>query len=468
VTAVLRLPAKLRPPALPREVYVLAAVAFAVAVGFGIVAPVIPVFAREFGVSRAAAGAVISAFAFMRLVSALGSGQLVDRLGERLVLAAGIGVVAVSSALAGLARSYWQLLVLRGVGGVGSAMFTVSAMSLALRVVGPDRRGQAAGLFQAGFLVGIIVGPVLGGLLAGFSLRVPFYVYAATLAVAGSIGAFFLRRTPLPDQAAEDGQPQRTSLGAALRQRAYLAALTSNLGTGWVLFGVRSSLLPLFVVEGLHREPVWTGAGFLISAGAQALTLLPAGRYVDTVGRRPGMVLGGALAAAAVGLLAVSPTAPAYLLAMVVFGVGAGFLGVAPSAVVGDVVAGRGGTVVAAYQMAADLGAVIGPLLSGWLADTRGYAAAWACAAAVLGAGALLALGAPETRHRAAASANGAGGTEGPVQVGDQVVDRLDADGEPDEVGRHLEGAAGGAGMGHPGWVLDQRLDAAERLAEDE
>jgi MFS family permease len=269
---------------------------------------------------------------------------------------------------------------------------------------------------------------VLGGLLAGVSLRVPFYVYAATLAAAGSIGAFFLSHTHLSDRAAEDGQPQRTSLGAALRDRAYLAALTTNLGSGWVLFGVRSSLLPLFVVEGLRREPVWTGVGFLISAGAQALSLLPAGRYVDTVGRRPGMVMGGALAAAGVGLLAVSPTVPAYLLSMVVLGVGAGFLGVAPSAVVGDIVRGRGGTVVAAYQMAADLGAVIGPLLSGWLADTTGYAAAWVCAAAILGTGALLALGAPETRHRAAASANDTGATEGPVQVRDQVVDRLDAD----------------------------------------
>ena len=100
-----------------------------VAVGFGVVAPAIPVYAREFGVGRTAAGAVISAFAFMRLVSALGSGRLVNRIGERLVLATGIGIVAVSSALAGLAQSYVQLLLLRGVGGIGSAMFTVSAIS---------------------------------------------------------------------------------------------------------------------------------------------------------------------------------------------------------------------------------------------------------------------------------------------------------------------------------------------------
>ncbi len=182
---------------LPREVAVLTAVAFAVAVGFGVVAPAIPVYAREFGVGRTAAGAVISAFAFMRLVSALSSGRLVNRIGERLVLALGIGIVAVSSALAGLAQSYTQLLLLRGVGGIGSAMFTVSAMSLLLRVVDADQRGRATGMWQSGFLIGAIAGPAIGGPLTDISLRAPFFVYAVTLAVAGGIGLLFLSRAAL-------------------------------------------------------------------------------------------------------------------------------------------------------------------------------------------------------------------------------------------------------------------------------
>ena len=196
---------------LPREVAVLTAVAFAVAVGFGVVAPAIPVFAREFGVGRTAAGAVISAFAFMRLVSALGSGRLVNRIGERLVLALGIGIVAVSSALAGLAQTYTQLLVLRGVGGVGSAMFTVSAISLLLRVVDSDQRGRATGLWQSGFLIGAIAGPAIGGPLTDISLRAPFFVYAVTLAAAGGIGLIFLGRTHLLDVEVDDAGRRRPS-----------------------------------------------------------------------------------------------------------------------------------------------------------------------------------------------------------------------------------------------------------------
>src|SRR4051794_41808342 len=65
-----------------------------VALGFGLVAPALPLFAREFGVGNAAAGAVVSAFALMRLVMAPFVGRLVNAVGERVLLAAGIGVVA--------------------------------------------------------------------------------------------------------------------------------------------------------------------------------------------------------------------------------------------------------------------------------------------------------------------------------------------------------------------------------------
>ena len=117
---------------LPREVYVLGLVAFCVAVGFGVLVPVLPVFARSFGVNNLQVGAVISAFALMRLVSSPFCGRLITIFGERLVMAVGIYIVALSSGLAGISHSYGQLLVLRGVGGIGSAMFTVSAFTLLL------------------------------------------------------------------------------------------------------------------------------------------------------------------------------------------------------------------------------------------------------------------------------------------------------------------------------------------------
>jgi MFS family permease len=384
---------------LPREVGALALVAFAVAVGFGIVAPVIPLFAREFGVGAASAGAVVSAFALMRLVSALGGGRLVDLFGERVVLAAGLAIVAVSSLLAGLAQSYGQLLVLRGVGGVGSAMFTVSAVSLLLRVVQPEQRGRATGVWQAGFLAGGLAGPAVGGALAAVSLRAPFFVYAATLAVATVVTVVALARSPLRDRGPGGSAVVHTSLRAALGLPAYRAALVTNLGAGWALFGVRSAVIPLFVADALGRSPLWVGIGFLVGSVAQAAALWPAARVVDHVGRRPAMLAGGVAGTAAVSLLAVWTSLPVFLVAMAAYGVGAAFLGSAPAAVVGDVVQGRGGTVVATFQMASDVGAVAGPLVAGWLVDGLSFAAAFASTAVILAAGVVMSARMPETRR---------------------------------------------------------------------
>lgn len=391
---------------LPREVAVLTAVAFAVAVGFGVVAPAIPQFARDFGVGRTAAGAVISAFAFMRLVSALGSGRLVNRVGERVVLATGIGIVAVSSALAGLAQNYTQLLLLRGIGGIGSAMFTVSAVSLLLRVVDADQRGRATSRWQTGFLLGAIAGPAIGGPLTDISLRAPFFVYAGTLAVAGGIGMLFLTRADLHEREgaanAQAAPADPTTLSQALRVSGYRAALAASLGNGWVLFGVRSSLIPLFVTdgEGIGATSTWVGIGLFVSAATQGVSLIFVGGFTDRVGRRPGMIAGAALSTVCMLALAASDSLAVYVVAMAGFGVGAAFLTVAPSAAVGDVVSGRGGTVVAAFQMAADFGAVVGPLAAGALADSYSYGAAFAATAGVVALGFVAALFSTETRVR--------------------------------------------------------------------
>ena len=386
---------------LPLEVAVLTAIAFAVAIGFGIVAPVIPLYAREFGVGATLAGAVVSVFAGMRLVSGLLGGRLVDRFSERRVLTAGLVIVAVSSALAGAAQSYPQLLVMRGFGGVGSAMFTVSAFALMYRVVEPGLRGRAAGLIQGGFLLGGVAGPAVGGLLAEASLRAPFFVYAGTLGVAAVISSTALRHADASRGGSGDlsHDAPRTTLRTALRSRAYIAALVTQVGTGWALFGIRSSLIPLFVADALGLPARWVGVGFVLSAAVQGALLLPAGRFVDTVGRRPAMVGGGAVGAASVALLAIWPSQPGFLVAMAVYGAGAALLGTAPAAVVGDVVGSRGGTVVAVSQMASDLGAIVGPIVAGVLVETGSYTLAFSVTAGVIAAGALVSLTMPETRR---------------------------------------------------------------------
>jgi MFS family permease len=384
---------------LPREVAVLSTIAFFVALGFGILIPSLPIFASTFGVNAFQAGMVISVFALVRFVTSPLSGSLVNRLGERIVLSSGLLIVALSSLVAGFSQSYLQLLLLRGAGGLGSSMFTVSAMALLLRVTTSQQRGRASSAFQGGFLFGGVAGPAVGGLVVAWSIRAPFFVYAATLLVATAVSLVFLSRVRLQDreeQVSSGHANKREELRAALKDKAYQAALGSNLITGFVIFGLRSSIVPLFVVEGLQRGASLSGVGFLVAAGAQAIFLLPAGRMADLRGRRPALLFGTISSALGMALLAFSDLATnilgtaglagviLFLVAMAVQGFGGAFMGSAPAALVGDIMGGRkGGVVIATFQMMSDVGAIVGPLIAGLLVDAFNFDWAFAAGAAL-------------------------------------------------------------------------------------
>jgi DHA1 family multidrug resistance protein-like MFS transporter len=382
---------------LPRDVRVLGIVAFFVMLGFGVVIPVLPVYVRGFGVGYVEVGAVVSAFAVMRLVVAPFVGRIVDRFGERNTLAVGIGIVAVSSGLVGVATSYPQLLVLRGLGGIGSAMFSVAAMTLILGVTSSTQRGRAVGFWQGGFLIGGMAGPALGGLLTTISLTAPFFFYAATLAVAGTVGLVLLRgRTAGAERPSEEDR----SFLSVLRDRRFQVASVANLASGWSAMGVRSTLVPVLVVEVLHEEPAWTGIAFAISAVVQAIALGPAGRFVDTVGRRPAIVW--AFLAGGAAMMAIPFVAELWMLVvlLVIYAVAAAFIGTAPSALMSDASGGRRGTPVAVFQASADVGAIVGPLAAGALLDAFSYPAAFASAAVLMLAASLFAATLPRASAR--------------------------------------------------------------------
>src|SRR5690606_12718026 len=163
--------------------------------------------------------------------------------------------------------------------------------------------------------------------------------YAGTLVVAGLVGLVLLQPKTLdvPSGPVAEAVPFRH----VIRDSRFIAACLANLAQGWSSFGVRSALVPVLVVEILHRPPVWTRIAFAVAAVAQTIALAPAGRFVDKVGRRPAIV--GAYAVGALGMLAI-PFAPNIWILMAVlsvYGVAAAFMGTAPAAAVGDAAGAR-------------------------------------------------------------------------------------------------------------------------------
>jgi MFS family permease len=371
-------------PRIPGEVWVLVAAAFVIAVGFGLISPVLPSLAQSFGVGAFASSVVVSVFAFFRLVFAPAGGSLIARLGERPVYLAGLVIVAVSTGATAFAQDYWQLVLFRGLGGIGSTMFTVSAVALLVRLAPAGIRARVSSAYATAFLLGGVGGPVIGGLLGGLGLRVPFLVYAVALLIAAGIVAVFLRHAslrPAPDRPALPS----LSVGEAWGDSAYRASVGSAFANGWANFGMRNAILPLFAISVVGKQPWVAGMALAVFAAGNAVGLAIAGRLADRIGRKPFIVSGLVISGAATAATGLAQDLTVLVIVSVVAGIGAGALNPAQQASLADVV-GRernGGPALAAFQMSQDLGSIVGPMLAGLLVDQGSYPLAFGVTGAI-------------------------------------------------------------------------------------
>lgn len=392
-------------------------IAVVVALGFGVVVPVLPLFADSFGVGAFAVSMVIAAFAGVRLVSNIYSGSLADRIGTRRAVGYGALVVAVSSGLVATAQSYWWLLLFRGVGGFGSALFFTALLSLVVRTVGPDLRGRAVGSLQAAFLFGLTIGPTVGGLLAEpLGLRWPFTIYAIFCGAAGLVALRFLPGDAESHPEADDTvvstdeelapaaseRPQGISATWRLtrtlsRDSAFLAALVMMASSRWAATGVRFSLIPIFGKD-IGATPAVVGTALTLAALTHLALAWPAGKIADTFGRR-GLSAPSYFLFAVIAFGLVFATTPAmFLVALALYGVGTGLTSVTPPAIVADVTpTEQTGLGIGVLNTVGDLGSVLGPLVSGLLAERLGYSWGFGASAALLAVGGVFALRMRET-----------------------------------------------------------------------
>jgi MFS family permease len=152
------------------------------------------------------------------------------------MMAMGLFIVSFSALLAAFSQNYYQLLFFRGAGGFGSAIFTVAATTILLRVVSDDQRGQAQSTYQSGYLFGSITGPLFGGALIEFSLRAPFFVYSCTVAAAGLVAVIYLANSssaqPL-DSEATSGAEVTMRIRDAFRVHGFQVAILCSFARNW-------------------------------------------------------------------------------------------------------------------------------------------------------------------------------------------------------------------------------------------
>ncbi|MFP7366092.1 MFS transporter [Corynebacterium callunae] len=363
-------------PKIPEQIWVLVVAAFIIALGYGLIAPMLPQFVVTFDVSLAAASAVVSVFAGARLLFAPMSGRLIDKLGSRRVYLTGLLTVAITTGLVALAQEYWQIVLLRGIAGIGSTMFTVSAMGLIVKMAPVKIRGRCSSVYASAFLFGNIIGPVVGAGLSALGMRWPFAIYGASVGLAALVVWWRMPKTNAALKKTDAAIQQPLGFAEAIKDSAYRSALVGAFANGWSNFGIRVATLPLFASAYFSNGAAVAGFSMAAFAAGNALCLQFAGDFSDRVGRKPlivaGLIINGIFTAA----LGFGQETWLLIVISALAGAGAGLLNPSQQAVLADVIDSRpGGKVLANFQMAQDFGAIIGPVLIGMIAAEVGFQA---------------------------------------------------------------------------------------------
>ncbi|MPZ98179.1 MAG: MFS transporter [Dehalococcoidia bacterium] len=355
--------------------------------GQGVVGPVLPLFADQFGVSTAVIGLTLSTFALARLILNVPLGVLSDRYGRRMLLISGPLVTAVGMIGSGFSQDIAQLLAWRFVAGAGSAMYMTGAQIYLADISTPGNRARYIGTNQAALLLGVSIGPGVGGLIAEvWGLRTPFYVVGAAALIATVYA--YIRLPETRDralaQAAEDAADrERDGAPEAPRGRVWLAMVTSrdfaavSLVTMSIFFtrtAARQTLLPLLVAARFDFSAGAIGLLFTGMAFLNMVLIAPAAWIADRFGRKWAIVPSGFATAGGLLLVGYAPTVPLLLFGATVLAIGTSIAGPAPAAYAADIAPPHlRGLAMGLYRSSGDIGFMLGPPLLGALADATSY-----------------------------------------------------------------------------------------------
>lgn len=279
------------------------------ALGTGIATPAIPVYAKSFDISFGAASLVIIIYQLGATASTVPVGYLVDRIGRRPVLLTGPLLIALSSLLTVVARSFPELLVYRFIGGWAYQMWTQSRLAIIADTGGDRQRGRQITAIFGADSIGRILGPGIGGFVAAaWDIRGPFILYAL-LSLLAIIPSFILIQETAPSRTGKAAGPQLEAAGATAASlltfsliMLYLAQVFAHLARG-VLF---SGTLLLYAVYAYDISPEIVGTLGTITAAVGLPILLTGGYIMDRFGRKASVVPGLSLLGAGMVVLAMT------------------------------------------------------------------------------------------------------------------------------------------------------------------
>ncbi|MDE3720376.1 MFS transporter [Nocardiopsis sp. N85] len=355
--------------------------------GFGMIVPILPTYAREFDASPAVIGALIAVYSLAQLLLAPAVGRASDRWGRAPVIAVTAAGAAVGHLTIGLAGSLAALFVGRILSGACAAS-TAAAQGVVADVLPPERRAGGMAVVGVGIGSGIVLGPGIASLLVVLGDdRLPFFA-AALLCLVNIVWALVaLPRGGVAASGTTPGVARVTGGRGGLRALPGLVPLLAVSGAVMVGFSMIDSQFPLFTADRLGFGPVENGLLFMYVGFLIVLVQLTATRWLSRrLGEITLMAIGATVLAGGAALVPLAGewwhvALPAALIA-------AGNATNAPTtmAAISRVTPQeRQGEAFGVSQSVNSGARVVGPLLGGWLFQQFAPSAPYVAAAVVLG-----------------------------------------------------------------------------------
>jgi MFS family permease len=345
---------------------------------FAAIAPLLPGYVDDLGLSKAQAGVLSASYAAGTLVAALPAGFLASRLGPRRTVIIGLLLLGVTSLVFGLANQILLLDSARFVQGISGALIWSGALTWLITAASDETRGSVIGTALGTAVAGALLGPALGAAAASIGTGP---VFGSVLGVA-IVLAYAAWRTE--DARAPERQSLRevrdTLLSRPVRDAAVFVAVPS------LMFGAIEVLVPLRI-DALGGGHGVIAAGFIVGAGLEAVLAPMAGRVSDRIGRRMPYVVGLSICAGAVLVLGLASTLGFVLAGLIVTSLGAGLCFAPALAMISDVAEASSlhqGFAAGLSNMAWASGQVVGGIGGGVLASLTGNAAPSIAIAALL------------------------------------------------------------------------------------
>lgn len=367
--------AEQRAPASPARLILFVTV-FVDLLGFGIVIPLLPMFAEKLSVSSVGIGAILAIYSLMQLLCAPVLGRISDRIGRRPVIMLGLLGSSVGYLIYGAATSFLWLLLSRAVHGACAATIS-TAQAYVADTTDESGRARGMGMIGAAFGLGFVIGPAIGGLLGRHDLRIPGF-FAAALTFANLLFAAF--KLPESHQPEPGARIDFSQVAAPIRDlpgqlfRHHLSRLFSVAFLTTFALAAFETTFALMIPRVYGYGPSGVG-GLLAFAGLmQALAqgyLL--GKFITRLGEQRLLLCGVALFALGLAPLANLPSTPALLAAMAMLSIGYGFASPAVASLISKQTRRElQGEALGINQSASSMARILGPLAGGILYGTLG------------------------------------------------------------------------------------------------